>query len=141
MIGTAENASLAATRPSSHILSFDGTSREVYLIEGVVYKVPIGWYRDNEAEHLNLTRLKGKDIPAGIAFPEASLHGDILAMEYIKGIPTGSCIDCEVGDPCQYGDCMPIDIAEAFRILGFIDLSFGNVIIKDGIYYLIDVVS
>lgn len=139
MIGNAADAALALTRPSDLILSLDGTAREVYLINGVVYKVAIGWYRDNEQEYINITTMG--DIPAAICLPEVALYGDVIAMEYISGTPTGSCIDCDTGDLCQYGDCMPIDIAEMFHVLGFTDLTHGNVIIKDGLYYLIDAVS
>lgn len=140
MIGNAADAALAATRPTGYLLG-EGTSRYAYLINGVVYKVNISSrYADNEFEFSNINRLKGITHPL-IRFPEVSMYDNVIAMEYISGDATGYCFLCEVGDPCDYEDCIPGTVASDINRLGIIDLAFGNVIKSDGLYYVIDCVS
>lgn len=130
-IGSERDARLAGM---DNFFLAEGCSRVCYLINGVVYKVNT-FPGQNRDEFENLNRLP--NVP-GIGIPSVAMYGDVLAMEYIQGRETGLCWDCEMGDPCQYGDCMPVSVANVLNQYGISDLSHGNVIERDGMFYIID---
>lgn len=139
MIGNAHDAALAATDPIDYLFSDFGCSRYVYLINDVIYKVNRNAYNSN-ADEFNAASLVKANLPEGFAVPDMSMYGNVLAMEYISGDPTGICTDMELGMECshaQYDEvCMGLDI----NIEGWGDPSYGNAIIEyeTGITYLID---
>jgi hypothetical protein len=144
-IGTAANAALAATCPREFYLA-EGCTRQAYLIDGVVYKVPAPmFYGDenaNAVEFANAERMRGM-MPAGFAIPEMTMYGDILAAEFIDGNVTGECMDEWLGIDCTCapGICIASDLLDPIAKMGITDVGLGNIIELDGIYYLIDVVS
>lgn len=122
----------------TYLLSNSGTTRTVYLIDGIVYKVGYSW--DNRAEFDNISR-KGHLLPEGVYFPLTSLYefGDrtVIAMEYIEGQAVGECYCDEYNEP-HTDICIPKDVLNL--VSGIIDDTGGlNVIIKDnGDIYIID---
>ena len=142
MTGNAAHAALAATHPDEFLFSDFGCSRIVYLIDGVIYKVQRNpFYRDNEFEFAAGQALSG-NLPEGYAIPEMEMFGNVLAMAYIDGEPTGECTDIQLGLPCSHAgsneECIPADILD--RINGWDDPAYGNALIEyeTGITYLID---
>lgn len=140
MIGNADDAALAQecyeTGDDTYLLSDMGTTRKVYLINDVVYKVGCA-----DAENLweYEARNRFSSVP-GIAIPDMTLYGEILAMEYIDGDPAGQCTGRWVDGAC---DCegtetdMPIGMLETLSDLGW-DFTMGNAIVRDGVFYLVD---
>ena len=143
-IGTAANAHLAATCPDEFYLN-SGCTRAAYLIDGVVYKVPAAMFRAdvgaNDIEFENGERLR-KSLPAGFVIPEMTMYGEILAMEFIDGTLTGECWDEYLGlvCRCEPGTCIPSALLAPIAHLGITDIGHGNIIERDGVYYLIDIV-
>lgn len=142
MIGNAVDAALAETCPEEFLYSDDGSSRLVYLINGVIYKVDRRNYRDNEAEFLAYKNMTGK-LPTGISLPKMSLFqiGDreIIAAEFIRGIETGDCYDKYLGLECLCGDeCIDVGLLDALESIGWRDPTYGNAILSDGTLYLVD---
>lgn len=138
MIGTAENAALALTDPRQFVLSDDGSTRSVYLIDGVVYKRE-HWYGINSTEYDNI--LNGKaDLPEGVSYPEVSLYTidgtDVIAMEYVKGMAIYECYCEDMGDPCS--DMCMTDKERDILIDCLDDPSGRNVIRCDSGYVIID---
>lgn len=141
MIGTYADAALALGMyldyDHSMLLSADGTTRMVYLIDGIVYKV--GSDSDNRWEFENITA-NADNLPEGVFFPKVALFevagSKVIAMEYIRGQVMAECF-CHVGE--QHGStCMPADIFAKVRDV--IDDTGGeNVIVTDnGDIYIID---
>lgn len=141
MIGSPEDAYIASTLPEEFLLSDDGTSRLVYLINDVVYKVNRHSINDNLNEYNNGEILRKAIKSMGIVVPEMSLYGEVLAMEYINGIPTGECLetvylglDCE----CE-GEHLDNELIDKLSTLGWEDCTYGNAMWFHNTLYLIDV--
>lgn len=138
MIGTQENAALALDFEAP-LLSSEGTTRMVFLIDGVVYKVARDGYEYcNEAEYRNFLNRERFEL-AGFRIPETHLFDNgVIAMEYIPGMPTGECFD--VGSGCECGPllCMADDETGLLRDLNFFDIAYGNIMEYEGDLYLID---
>jgi hypothetical protein len=123
----------------------EGSSRIAYLINGVVYKVDNGmdlipFAQDDEWN--NYMRYQSQTLDDSLVrIPAMSRYdfGDqiVLSMEYIDGYPTGECY-CTNDEECGQ-DCMSQDIhdicTEEYEVW---DLGYGNVIVKDGIHYIVD---
>lgn len=156
MVGTRANAILAASDPNQFILTREGSSRDVYLIDGIVYKVAINEYFVAANEHEYLKYQKARKAIASGRFPESVrvprfsryvIDGNVvLAADYIVGDESGLCDGCERGVPfgkcTNNGKCMPADIWEAVdNAIGWYDCTLGNAILSDGIYYLVDIAA
>lgn len=139
MIGTTADAALAATRPAEYLLSDDGCSRDVYLINGVVYKVSRGRFLDNEEEFHNGESLRDLFQTFNVYIPAMTMYGDVLAMEYISGELTGECGAAVLDIPCDCPDmCIPAPILANLTHFGWNDPAYGNAMWVDGSLYLID---
>lgn len=128
---------------NDNVLSYDGTSRVVYLINNVVYKVNLGNYIFNDLEYDNANRLRDI-LPAPIKIPNMTLYRvngeNVLACDYIIGEPTGECYDRLSGRHCFCeGDCLPEEVEDILNLNNITDLSYGNVIVDIfGQYWIID---
>lgn len=143
MVGTFEDASLALTesraREHAHLLSMDGSTRTVYLINGVVYKVEhYGVVRENRNEFETITRERD-NLPEGVFYPEVSLFAvgntEIIAMSYIQGQAVAECY-CTPDEECD-DSCMPAHVWE--QVNGVLDDTGGfNVILNTEGIWIID---
>ena len=142
MIGNQTDADLAATsyfvNDFTYLLSDEGGSRMVYLINGVVYKVEMYHDGDNTREYENAIRLQSIIEPPFL-IPDVSLfsHEDmtVIAMEYIEGFAKSRCY-CFGEEECT-AFCLPSEVADmASKFIN--DVSGNNVIETDDAYYLID---
>lgn len=150
MIGNETDALLALDRRAAQefILSTDGSTRITYLINGVVYKVLRGaidprWMDANTEEAHNADVFRPL-LPEGVSIPEMRLFEfedtNVLACEFIDGILSGECSDAWTGLGCEDGDvCIPGRFLETLNDMGWHDSAWGNVILADGIYHLVDV--
>lgn len=138
MIGNAADAALTLTDPEEFLLSDDGGTRKVYLINGIVYKVERSGinYSCNVTENMNING--GMTLPEGFKFPKASLYTidgvPVLAMEYIAGIAKAACYCFE--DEEHDASCMRRKDEEILRNL--IDVGGFNVIYNDEGAFVID---
>lgn len=131
MIGNREAAerALDANMP---ILSRNGSTRNVYIEDGIVYKVNNGW----ENEDYNVIELENIEaipfLPEGVFIPGVSLYtfdsDTVLAMEYVEGIAIAQCHDYMTNEECRE-DCMTD--AEADLISQFIDDTSGYNVIRN----------
>lgn len=141
-IGNLHDARHADTCPQAHYIDA-GTTRQVYLIDGVIYKVESVMFSDdqgaNQREFDRYLTLRDM-LPEGFRIPEMTLYSNgVLACEFIEGAPTGECFDEWAGMPCECnGLCISIDTLKPIRDLGMHDLGYGNVIANDIAYWLID---
>lgn len=141
MIGNREDA-LEVLEGYVPMYSRLGSTRYVYLIDNVIYKVDISdsELSDNFAEYDNISKYKD-DLPEGIYFPETELYEFgrqcVIAMEFIEGTILSECT-CAGIEECT-DNCMPQDIYN--KVSGIIgDTGGDNVIVKDnGDVYIIDV--
>lgn len=145
MVGNADDAALAKESfeigDDTYLLSDMGTTRKVYLINDVVYKVVSTHYvfHDNENTMEYNNRDKFSSVP-GVYIPDMTMYGDVLAMEYIDGFPAGQCNGIWIGREC---DCegnerdMPIGMLETLSDLGW-DFTMGNAVECEGVFYLVD---
>ena len=147
MIGNEADAALAlSAHATDYLFSDDGTSRYVYLINGVIYKVgrPNGEWANDE-EYAKYLATCPELLPPYLRLPETHRYviGDstVIAAELIEGTPTGECFASAVGMEC---DCDPLACLSPLIVddiamhLDISDLAYGNVIIRDGIYYVVD---
>lgn len=142
MIGNYADAALAHTGPYRYLLSDEGTTRSVYLINGIVYKVErYVICADNEREFVQYQLLKDK-LPTGVYMPEMfmwDINGSrVIASEYIDGQDTGDCSDVGHGCECD-SPHIPGPTIETLEALGWADCAWGNAKWCDGALYLIDV--
>lgn len=139
MIGNLYDARRAAEGRLG-LLSDYGSARTVYRSGDVVYKVD----KDEGANLSEWRRYKSiTSVPAKVMVPRMSLYtvGDdyVIAAEFIDGEQSGECSAyissfCEEPGLCLPGDIMD-DISMTFQM---IDFAWGNVIRKNGIYYVVD---
>jgi hypothetical protein len=145
VIGNYEDAARALAafreRDFSYALSDFGSTRVVYLINDVVYKVE---REDEDSKDANLYEIENmlKGIPEGlpIRFPKASLFevdgANIIAMEYIEGEEIGRC-NCTEWEP-HTKSCMTIDEIRLLTPLNYDYWGLNTIRTNDGIYYIID---
>ena len=142
MIGNVDDARLALSGDVP-VWNSDGTTRYVYLINDVIYKVA-EWERDNISEYERYLWLSKTNTHPLIAFPNTGLFDvdgtPVIAMERIYGTLTGECY-CAVTDEEHDETCMSVEMCNAFDLITN-DNSGLNIILTDkGIYYLIDMAS
>lgn len=142
MTGNAADAALALSEFFSnsrrYVFSPDGTSRMVYLINGVIYKVED--IRGTNADEFDIMRNMRDSLPMGVFYPEVSLFtisgDDVIAMEYIEGTAIYQCIDADTGDVCDSVCMTPQEAVFLPPLLN--DPSGMNVIRNEHGYYIID---
>lgn len=144
MIGNREDAAAALEafqwQECGDVLSFEGSSRIVYLINGVVYKVEFG--HDGEGCNRNEygAMSAGNNLPENVFYPAVSLYDiegtDVIAMEYIEGQAIASCW-CDIGAEPHLDSCMS---PEEYALIGpYLDDTGGmNVIRNDKGYWIVD---
>ena len=131
---------------TENLFSRDGSTRMVYLINGVIYKVNL--FQD-DLENANFdeyvaAKMLVRKLPDNVRIPEMSIFdingNTVLAMEFVTGNPTGECSDRFFSTGCEDdGLCMPDRLIANLNKLGWTDSTWGNAIHSDGIYFLIDV--
>lgn len=138
MIGNVADAALALTRPREFVLSAEGTTRMVYLINGVVYKVEY-CYGVNELEYDNILNSVSL-LPDNVKYPEATLYSiegeTIIAMEYISGTAIYECFCEDYGD--DHADVCMTHSERALLVDIMSDPNGMNVIRTDTVYYIVD---
>jgi len=141
MIGNETDAAYALNMfdagDDSELLSMDGSTRTVYLIGGIVYKVESGdLINANRFEFENMLSIP---LPVGVYFPDVSLYTingrDVIAMEYISGQRVAECY-CTDMEECE-SDCAPRDIVALMEDMN-LDPCGYNVIINGNGAYIID---
>lgn len=139
MVGTYANAARALecfeAGNRDCLLSDIGSSRMVYLIDNVVYKVEfeLGF----NVQEVNRAKLF-RDTP-GVAVPDITLYSNnVLAMEYIPGLEAGFCNAIGISD-CDCFDVqhMPEGLMHELMDIGW-DCTMGNAIWLDGVYHIVD---
>lgn len=141
MVGTLEDARHAASGIATPFA--DGCSRDAFLIRGVVYKIENGSDDSEDAnshEWENYKRIRSLELPHNAAVPPTELyHVDgipVIAMEYINGKSVGECY-CIPGD--DHSACISQDIIdELSKVTGITDFCYGNLILRDGTLYIVD---
>lgn len=143
MIATKEIA--AAALAGNLPLFREGTSRYVYELDGWVYKVDFPNDVANAYELSNLIRFNDVEFPDFIRIPDhMSFDFDgtiVIAMEFIEGYQLFECfcgfagLDCV---PACEEDRVPDKVADFFHSIDITDIGNGNIVTRDGIYYLID---
>lgn len=119
-----------------------GYYRNVYLSGDYVYKVTDNM-EDGDINLDELETIKSIDqstLPDNIRIPACRLFSfngkTVMAMEYIKGEAMAECY-CAPSEP-HLSSCLPGNVYEAILKTGLYDLSLGNVIRKDNVYYIVD---
>lgn len=140
MIGNLVDATLAQRR---HFPMFDrGSARDVYLINGIIYKVETEEDANN-VEFANLINIT--DIPANIGIPDFSMHvvdgRPVMAMEYISGVKVYTCQCFDIGlyeCDCDTECILTGDILARLKSVGLTDFVYGNVIYDGETYWIVD---
>lgn len=140
--GTAHDAARAIAGDLTYL--GEGCMRRTYVNDGIVYKVEMA-PGANYSEYENAAAIRAT-VPDPFVIPEMSLHyvGNtcVLAMPFIDGDLTGECIGDYLGLGCDCPTpCMTPDIAHVANSINGDALSWGNTIVKDGVYYIIDLDS
>lgn len=141
MIGNETDARIALTDDYLAPYSVEGTARDIYLINGVIYKVEKA-DGANDAEWSHYQNMREIPLSPYIRIPEMSRYriNDeiVIAAEFVNGVETGECfatwagMTCDCPEPCL----SPAIDSEIRRYVE--DLAWGNVIVSDGCYYLVD---
>jgi len=139
MVGNENDATLALAG-SLEFLG-EGCTRRVYIDDAhtVVYKVE---HFDQEVAHTSNydeveTAARATVLPDNVRIPAMTLYPNgVLAMEYIDGNPLGECF-CTADEEC-YDDCLSSDMVDKLSKVSPDCISWGNVILREGIYYLVD---
>ena len=140
MVGNSVDAARALAG-SVPVFSRHGSTRNVYLIDNVIYKVekPKDGTGCNEAEYDNMLNLVSI-LPEHILFPETTLFEfngrTVIAMEYIIGTPMSRCYCDMTGEACGI-DCAPGDVCDVMDNLGM-DSQGMNIVYRDETYWIID---
>lgn len=146
MIGNMTDAAAAlasALGPCTNLYSDYGSARQVFLINGIIYKIEKECGA-NAAEWDRYNRIDPASLPAHIRIPEMSRYivGDeiVIAAEFIDGEAVGECF-CEFIDAavCTCEDVISDRLSEDIKYhCDIVDLSVGNIIASHGAYYVID---
>lgn len=147
MIGNHTDAKAAlesAMGSCANLYSDHGSARQVYLINGVIYKIE-RYKGSNLNEWSRYCSIAPEMLPTNIRIPEMALYRvgneDIIAAEFVSGNEVGDCWEREDYGTCNCppGVCLDANIAEGIRLYcNMVDLAFGNVINVDDIYYVVD---
>lgn len=121
------------------LLSADGTTRMVYLINGVVYKIHHVKEQTENVDEFYRIRNHSDILPEGVYYPEVGLfeidNDNIIAMEYIEGRQVAECF-CTPDESCD-DSCMPMHVWESVHtVLG--DTGGFNVVLNDKGIWIID---
>ena len=147
MIGNAADALIALSHPDEAYVS-EGCSRKAYLISNVLYKVEYDafepYWNAREMKMHSVWRRRIATAPVPMAVPEMSAYEfgneTVVACEYIDGLITGAHWDNDFNIACSYHDiCVQGSAADFLTMTGY-DTSYGNIIVRDGILWLIDLV-
>lgn len=138
MIGNEGHARAALARDLP-VLSYAGSSRTVYLMDNVVYKVENN-LEDKGTNAYEFERMTTIKPSTGVFFPAVSLYTidgtDVIAMEYINGQSVSECYCIEGIEVCE-ADCMPDSVWQLVN--GTLDdLGGFNTIVNDSGIYIID---
>lgn len=144
MVGNITDATTALDGRGQYL--DEGCVRKAYLINGIVYKVCFSpnddWFNENEPVYVN--EVRAKNTRHDVIIPEVTSYvvGEriVNAIEFVDGVTVGACIGVELGSEC---DCMPFpcftpDMRDYMEFLYDDATSGGNVILSEGVYYLID---
>lgn len=124
-----------------NIFSRDGSTRDVFLINGVLYKVENGGEYDVNAAEFEYILNMRDNLPEGVHFPETSLFRvlgeDVIATEIVTGQLKYHCFDRENDlDEC---DDFCLSDREIELLTGIVqDIHGFNVIVNDAGYWIID---
>lgn len=144
MIGNAEDARMAVMAYRNgdmhNIFSRDGSTRDVYLINGVLYKVENGGLIGINADEYDYINNMRDSLPSGVHFPDTALYRilgeDVIATDRIIGQLKYKCYDQEIGDEC---DDFCLSDQEIEMLTGYSqDMSGFNTIVNDDGYWIID---
>lgn len=128
------------------LLLGSGGYRHVYLSGRVVYKYMHNWEDGNinreEYDNVKYIHSTVTDWPAHIWVPHVSLYDDaILAMPFIEGQEKGECT-CDppsYTDPDHDDDHISNELWNEIYLLTDIgDLGWGNIILRNGVYVVVD---
>lgn len=140
MIGTYADAAFALEGALDYL--DQGTSRNVFISDGVVYKVnnTSDDFDDNEYEWRNYSRLVGVEVDERIGIPRCSIFNvngkNVIAMEYIEGQAMSECW-CGMHDEAHTTTCLPPSILHIVKqYIG--DTGGANVIFDGKLYWPID---
>lgn len=144
MTGNATDAARALMlhdcRSWAHAFSRDGSTRTVFLINGVIYKVEDYGYAGVNASEYDVMLNMRTALPAGVFFPEVSLFTigdvDVIAMDYIRGQAIYQCVCDFTGDICD--PCCMTDSERDILVPIMDDPSGFNAIRTDSGVYIID---
>lgn len=141
MIGNENDARLALLGRAEFV--GEGCTRTVFRVGDVAYKVCDSDHDYNMDEYAEADRVRPR-LPNGIRIPEMSIHRvgerNVLAMEYIDGLPMGECVE-HYGLECTFINhegCLPDDIEATLEGLNGDAISHGNTILANGVYYIVD---
>lgn len=145
MIGTKAAAARALARLLP-VFSDHGSARIVYRAGNVIYKVErpseVG---SNTAEWNHYLSIDPAMLPPHIRMPEMSIYDfdgkTVIAAEFINGSQVGECFELEDNGSCDCPKdmCLSLNAAEDIRgSVDITDLAIGNVILSNGIYYVVD---
>ena len=147
MIGNETDAKAAldaAMGSCANLYSDNGSTRQVYLINNVIYKID-RYGEDNAEEWRRYCSIAPALLPPFIRLPEMSLFtiGDekIIAAEFIQGNEMGDCWEANLNGKCECPPGLCLDPKVSEDIMGHCDISdlaIGNVILSNDIYYVID---
>lgn len=141
MIGTPEDAALAYEGPYNLLLSTMGSTRAVYLINNVVYKIEYEGEYYNQFEYDKANTMRETLEVMGIRVPKVELYANnVLAMEYIPGKATGECVGSYATGECDCAEyeCFPEIIESMLHSIGFYDTAYDNYKWHNGELWIID---
>lgn len=135
MIGNEQHAAQALAGTLEYLA--EGSTRDCYIADGIVYKVDCGDELTNVDEYHNATSI---DVPAPFVIPPVYLHSNgVLAMPYIQGVLSGECSSNLLDLPCEDdGECMPETVRDIAYTIGQDIATWGNTVRVGELYYLID---
>lgn len=136
MIGNEQHAAQALAGTLEFLA--EGSTRDCYIADGIVYKVDCTDEQTNIDEYRNATSLVAPDP---FVIPPVHLFANgVLSMPYIQGVLSGECSSNLFDLPCEdEGACMPETVRDIAYTIGQDIATWGNTIyVGDGLYYLID---
>lgn len=145
MIGSEKEALDVLARRKGVYLG-EGSTRKAYRLNDTVYKVCLSPSMDkvNRREIANRQEALAKNIREDVIIPEITsyvVEGRVVnATPYVNGIPTGECVGNLMDIGCDCGDmlCLSPEMVQYLDGIYIDSVSYGNTIVKDGLYYLID---
>jgi hypothetical protein len=118
-----------------------GNFRDVYRSGDLVFKVEYGEgieFGSNLSEYANFTRMRTMRLPDNVVLPWVQIRCIdgvyVILMPFINGEPVGECF-CLPGE--SHEGCIPPGMERDLHALGM-DVAYGNIILKDSTYYIVD---